>query len=144
MTAKKEKREKGAFDGQIAGGFQWSAVKEKEKKKRWLCTFENMIESQGTGSFMLFQLGRHESAALLGNNCNSCIGCSYFESTHQRLLKKKTGLTSVDGFDGVGLRVAPPPPHPALQPEGAALVIEPPPLLQGAQQLVEGLWEVRG
>lgn len=52
--------------------------------------------------------------------------------------------TSVGRFGGVGLGVAPPPPDPALHPEGAALVVEPPALLQGAQQLVQRLWEVLG
>lgn len=55
----------------------------------------------------------------------------------------KRAPTSVDGPGGVGLRVAPPPPDPTLQPEGAALVIEPSPLLKGAEQLVQGLREVR-
>lgn len=51
--------------------------------------------------------------------------------------------TSVGWLGGVWLRVTPPPRDPALQPEGAALVVEPPALLQGAQQLIEGLREVR-
>lgn len=54
-------------------------------------------------------------------------------------------LTSVCRLAGVGLRVAPPPRQPAgLQAEGAALIIEPPPLLQGAEQLIQRLREVRG
>lgn len=52
--------------------------------------------------------------------------------------------TSVRRLGGVGLRVAPPPPDATLQPEGAALVIEPPALLQRAQQLVQSLREVGG
>ncbi len=52
--------------------------------------------------------------------------------------------TSVGRLGGVGLRVAPPPPHPTLQPERAALVVEPSSLLKGAQQLVQGFREVRG
>lgn len=51
--------------------------------------------------------------------------------------------TSVGRLGGVGLGVAPPPPDPALQAEGAALVIEPSPLLKGAEQLIQCLWEVR-
>lgn len=53
------------------------------------------------------------------------------------------GPTSVSWFPGVGLRVAPPP-DPALQPEGASLVVEPPALLQGAEQLKQRVREVRG
>lgn len=55
----------------------------------------------------------------------------------------KAAHTSVGRLGGVGLGVAPPPPHPALQLEGAALVVEPSPLLEGAEQLVQGLREVR-
>lgn len=51
--------------------------------------------------------------------------------------------TSVGRLGGVRLGVAPPPCEPALQIEGAALVVEPPAFLQGAEQLIEGLWEVR-
>lgn len=54
----------------------------------------------------------------------------------------KRPLTSVGGFGGVGLGVAPPPPDPILQPEGAALVIEPSPLLKGEEQLIQRLREL--
>lgn len=57
-------------------------------------------------------------------------------------------LTSVCRLGGVGLRVAPPPPDAGsgggVQAKGAALVVEPPALLQGAQQLVQSVREVRG
>lgn len=52
--------------------------------------------------------------------------------------------TSVSRFGGIGLRVAPPPPHPTFQPEGAALVVETSALLEGAEQVVQGLREVGG
>lgn len=65
----------------------------------------------------------------------------HFNTVKQLL---RSAPTSVGWLGGVGLRVAPPPPHPTLHPEGAALVIEPSPLLKGAEQLVQCLREVRG
>lgn len=70
----------------------------------------------------------------------------FHQSYHTCVIKfnLSNALTSVDWFDGVGLGVAPSSTQPILQPEGAALVIEPSPFLEGAEQLVQCLWEVRG
>lgn len=89
---------------------------------------------------MLFQLDQHDSA------------WKQMQQRHQfhhlnaakRGIASQSALTSVGWLGGVGLRVAPPPPDPALHPEGAALVVEPSPLLEGAEQLVQRLREVRG
>lgn len=62
---------------------------------------------------------------------------------HCKTEAQRRAPTSVGRFGGVGLGVAPPPPDPALQPERAALVVEPSPLLEGAEQLVQRLREVR-
>lgn len=76
----------------------------------------------------LSQSVRGQSAPPHGKKCNCVV------------------LTSVCRFGGVGLWVAPPPPDAGggLQAEGAALVVEPPSFLQGAQQLIQSLREVRG
>lgn len=86
-----------------------------------ICTVSSVLQSQ---------LVRHESS-LHGNTRNNCNSFN------------TNAPTSVGWLGGVGLRVAPPPPDPTLQPEGAALVIEPSTLLQGAEQLVQCLREVR-
>lgn len=67
-----------------------------------------------------------------------------FTTLKKQIIASQSALTSVGWFGCVGLRVAPPSPDPTLHPEGAALVVEPPALLKGAEQLVQGLWEVRG
>lgn len=91
-------------------------------------------------SFVLFQLDLHESASQHGNKCKICI--SLITPVKQSKTSQRA-FTSVGWLGGVGLRVAPSP-HPTLQPEGAALVIEPSPLLKGAEQVVQCIWEVGG
>lgn len=95
--------------------------------------------------FVLFQLVRRDSASLRGKTDDGYRSAHFHLNAAIKLnFTHQLAPTSVGWLVGVGLGVAPPPPDPALHPEGAALVIEPSTLLEGAEQIVQGLWKVRG
>lgn len=101
-----------------------------------ICTVSSILQSQ---------LVRHESSWKHTQRLHQFYHINAVKHKQKKPLSTapQSAPTSVGWLGGVGLRVAPPPPDPTLQPEGAALVIEPSTLLQGAEQLVQRIREVR-
>ncbi len=121
----------------MAGDAKWSVVKERRGNMK-VAVLKTFLSHKGV---------RVNSCCFSWIDMSQCCSvetnATAASVSQNKAWLPQRALTSAGGLGGVGLRVAPPPPDPALHREGAALIVEPPALLKGAEQLVQRLREVR-